>query len=1145
MKSEEFKRLLYLPKTDKIKLFAQLKASGDAELFEKTIRQCISHPLTRKLIFSNPLPQKYEEIRQSRVVSNTGNIEGEIIWNIYAIKSYFKEINEFILLKKQFENFFLLDNLIEADKILNNIENNISKSLWSLENRFLLKEYKDGTESNWSFLSELSKKTEDPFLLFFIENYSKRAESKIPYFRFRNIFDTQINEINGPVSFKEYICFRLNYIGYFGFVNYPFILTVESISPIIDRYLLLRDVIIDLYSQQEVNSKPFLEKTISKLAENLTHDNTLNNICGLFEPEKVLAKSDTSEIGNIIDNYTKGLYKDCVELIPNALTRNPSSIELYEIYIKSLIESNTDFTKPNISRIIDEVLHDLFNVYSRNGKSDESSEKLLKLSLSFYSFNWARQLFSLLSCQNNINYSNKTYQLLYPVFSEIFNPRLILFLNDQEKFYSDKNNTKIKTVVLHSLINSGQFESIQKDSNLSSQRKPLYIGRAMMKAKKYEEAKSHFEKLYNSKNISITAFEEIINYLFYIYIKLKYYREAIILFVNNYLQNKSIITRFKTNEFLRTIEKNNCSGLENLIDLPIFFKIISDDPYQQYVAYDIFISNYNLHRPQEVFKIRDKFEPNKYIYFLREVCTSDILHHSYYFEGSDDIDNERIFVLRELLKIDKINESIYIKELAEVSQASNIRRAIREVNRGRITVNVQQIKNIESSNIKEGFNRYKDLSNYAKNKELVGIDSTSKLISEYLKNLNEEKQQKSSNQIKDPAFISFKVLFIELRDKYLLSKEYGLDGYLSTRIRHGAFQNHIRSVFESIDLIAKKDKDGNYLDVETWKDRLPYVLYLRVNDIQAAIKRFSKKIDDLTEYIVKELLQVYTEKHLSKPNAIFNYSFTLEYLWVVFSYVKDNIKDYERFLEYVFRELEVFTETRLEIVRNMFHNETKENYFDIITDFHSEIKSIVGDNSFVDLTSSIIKCKTNIQNELENISEWFYLSNPSTDLILDLKTLIRTSVEITNTIYPNYKISPKIITNTDIPIYGSIHFIYIMRILIDNIISHSGLESNKLVIEIKSDFNDNNKMFISVKNNFADYIEIDKLNATLNDIKEKWKTDINSLDKINIEGGSGFDKIRRILLFDLGSKNYEFNYCIEDRNLSIIISLDVKIQEYE
>jgi len=155
-----------------------------------------------------------------------------------------------------------------------------------------------------------------------------------------------------------------------------------------------------------------------------------------------------------------------------------------------------------------------------------------------------------------------------------------------------------------------------------------------------------------------------------------------------------------------------------------------------------------------------------------------------------------------------------------------------------------------------------------------------------------------------------------------------------------------------------------------------------------------------------------------------------------------------------------------------------------------------------------------------------------------LKVLIQTSVQITNTIHPNFKINPIITEDTYIPMVGTIHIIYLSRILLDNIVLHSKLNPNDLQIEIHSSMDDDDYLKISYKNNFSELVDINELRVKLEIVKNKWNNSSNDYENTDIEGGSGFDKIRRIVAFDLGCLSYKFDYLIEDFNLTISIYFD-------
>jgi hypothetical protein len=182
---------------------------------------------------------------------------------------------------------------------------------------------------------------------------------------------------------------------------------------------------------------------------------------------------------------------------------------------------------------------------------------------------------------------------------------------------------------------------------------------------------------------------------------------------------------------------------------------------------------------------------------------------------------------------------------------------------------------------------------------------------------------------------------------------------------------------------------------------------------------------------------------------------------------------------------------------------------------------------------------------LENISEWFNISNPTSELVLDVQTIIQTALEITNTIYPNENIIAKIQEETNLPFAsGTTNLIYIIRILLDNIIKHSGLVKSKRNVIINSKIIDDRILKISISNDFDVKLK-DEMITTLKEVKTNWEENRNDYSKINIEGGSGFDKIRRILAVDMQMKNCDFDYEINKNNLNISISLEISIYQTE
>ena len=87
-------------------------------------------------------------------------------------------------------------------------------------------------------------------------------------------------------------------------------------------------------------------------------------------------------------------------------------------------------------------------------------------------------------------------------------------------------------------------------------------------------------------------------------------------------------------------------------------------------------------------------------------------------------------------------------------------------------------------------------------------------------------------------------------------------------------------------------------------------------------------------------------------------------------------------------------------------------------------------------------------------------------------------------------------------------------------------------------------MKISISNDFDVKLK-DEITTSLKEVKTNWDENRNDYSKINIEGGSGFDKIRRILAVDMQMKNYAFDYEVKNNNINISISLEVRIYQTE
>jgi hypothetical protein len=382
----------------------------------------------------------------------------------------------------------------------------------------------------------------------------------------------------------------------------------------------------------------------------------------------------------------------------------------------------------------------------------------------------------------------------------------------------------------------------------------------------------------------------------------------------------------------------------------------------------------------------------------------------------------------------------------------------------------------------------------------------------------------------------FKENFLELRDTFISSKEYGLDSYLSVRIRHGTLSGELRKPFESENLITQRNVKTNYYDEnEYWKRNLNINIEL-MEQIQLKLNELSLKIDELTSIVKDHWIQIKTEK-TSASNGLFDYSYTDKQLLTLYNkYI--NITVYEDFINEVFSDLIEKTELNLKLIRTTILVDLKGNLFDILNELHGYINALPEKTKLTALSTAIANCKTNVQTMLDKISRWFIFAPDKKISEFNITYAIETGIEILNNVYRK-KLNSSIVADFNPNIDGKYFtsFVDVIYILLDNIVKHSQLTYEDIRVAIASK-ETNSRLVLNISNNLASGFQVDDTIKKMIPIKEDiFKRTIT--DKFSKEGGSGLLKVKKILQYDMRRKNYEINPTINESQFLVDISLEL------
>ncbi|NTD99923.1 hypothetical protein G6M26_30800 [Agrobacterium tumefaciens] len=1126
---KKLRNILYNSKLSKYKVLAAIKRELNPGEFEAAIN---SNPLLKRAKLSGSILDNEYSVHQREAYHFTDDIRVELPWIAYDLKQYGNLLNEFISKKNEFEKLIFLARYDEAAILLNDIKEFCGISLWHTEMSLMLKEYQKGTKANWELLSYYLTQFKNPFYQFVISFYSKRIEENMSYENCFNQFQTDFDEVNADTMVRDFFVFKCLYNASFDYDHKDFsgVTFINQIFGVVDQYLLIIEIMMRLVAQGDQYDRTVL-KSVNRLLPIVQNDYRLANLSNLLDHQSSAIKLiNSTNLIFIIDCFAVGDYDRCINECLENLKQCPTAFELYELYCKSLINSKSKFVPTDISPIVDKILDDLYSALLYESGSENARGHLLKHSLKYFSFDFGKQLSAFAISLENVNYSNTEF--LISCLSSSFNNPKILSLN----FPSRRNVLMQKSSQLYSEISSsvnnylGGYSDVKVKSNDPIQQ-CIYKARHLFSKNLYRET---LEVLSHYDNDCFTGYyRDIKTSLTYIsLIKTGKPDEAMVLYSTLLSADRYLVEKLDCVRLIGIIKENGYDNYANYIDLPILASV----EYKAYFLYEPYIefmiscdeeypSRLNHH------KLIQENSFRKVLYFLREVCNVSVLKYSLEFDSIEKAEQERLDICKVLQQLDPDNKYLYQQEIAEILKRGAVRRAIKEVNEGRLYVNVESLKGQQLNQVRESFARFKELEQTTRSKELKGFNSS--------KDRNwisvDIKTTELDTKYDDPAFLAFKSIYFTSKERFLFSKEYGLDSCLSTNFRHGSVKNHIRSVFEKLHLVTPKLEE-KYVQNLYWKDKLE-IDVASIASVQQLLSEFSKEIDDYTKYIINNLIQIRTERHPEKKDALFSYFTDDESIWNFYVDNKERLSSVDSLINLCYTDLTNATLGYVFLtIYNNFTSKINDSFQSYIQKLHEGLKEL-GLNTQSELSHNLVKSSTDIRVELDVIASWFNLNTTNSSSLLDIETIIIASKEYINRINPTFCIEPQI--NVEFPILAFSNLIFVFNILLNNIIEHSNLKSEEVEVSINVYEPINGTVEVKVKNTISSSVDKDHTICELQKVKDDWNNHEN-IDRSNTEGGSGFVKIKRLLIYEVEAKTDKFSFSVSDNDVSISLFLPFK-----
>ena len=365
-----------------------------------------------------------------------------------------------------------------------------------------------------------------------------------------------------------------------------------------------------------------------------------------------------------------------------------------------------------------------------------------------------------------------------------------------------------------------------------------------------------------------------------------------------------------------------------------------------------------------------------------------------------------------------------------------------------------------------------------------------------------------------------------VESEYLSNPDHGLDAYLSMRVRHGSLAGHVRGPLQSAELVTSKKAEGvGYVENTRWKNELRGLSTKQQDELQAALARFSARVDGLLDEIIKNRLQI---RGVLRPEGAFALPTTPMFLHILRAFVtaKTTASD---FIDLVILMIEIRLTGLLTDVQGLIAIGLKDAIGDEMESLRRDLEEVLPSPAFERLNGAIAQCAPELQAAIDRVAEWFSAPKDAMrDVVATADWMVELALAATKS--ANAGFDPKVTKDLSGGVHfsksGVSEFLDILFIILGNVSQHSGVgHSPWIAISITRDAaRGPDACLVRVESQVAEGVQ-EASASRLQRIRDLIGSGSHR-SQMNKEGGTGLLKLQRMIDLDQ-RRSLDFGFTAE------------------
>lgn len=506
------------------------------------------------------------------------------------------------------------------------------------------------------------------------------------------------------------------------------------------------------------------------------------------------------------------------------------------------------------------------------------------------------------------------------------------------------------------------------------------------------------------------------------------------------------------------------------------------------------------------------------VYFLRYVCVPEIMDLARLFPGTRAILDERQAICGALVRLDPENEQSYQTEILTIANSVDLDEGRRIVDSTRIHVDSDAFVRWATRELSEDYERYRDLAQ-------ITIDST-QTFEDVLRELENHPAQRGSFTPENEADALLFSLLRRLGEEFLSNATFGLDFYLSKRVRHQSFIGLIRGPLEFSDLITtRKTEAGEYHRNEFWISRFDATEDDAKDQIDLALREFSAQFDDILSQAKDTYFHI---RSAEKPQGMIVLSLnerTVKIAKAFFSLDFD-FPDFARVSVPLFW---AAIEGSLVNIRNYITERTKNDLIEQFDIVRAKVRQLAEpDKSWLEFDAAMGGAASEVQRKLDDVAQWFvHADTLRQHKLFSLDQILKIGIETAQISQKGFSPNINQSAKGDLHLHAAnLVFVHdVVFVGLGNVRKHSGLKSPE--VDINATWNQvDSTLVLTVESDcrISNRAQKTKKAAEIRKLISEGSHD----RRTRLEEGSGFAKLAAVV-GQSERGNIEFGFTDEGR----------------